>query len=370
MTDDFEYDVFLSYSSKDGPAVRNLAERLRADGLRVWLDEWCIKYGDDFVTKIGEGVKNSRILVQVMSPNGFGSKWATKERNIAICRDPDTSQNRFIPLLLADCDVPEDFAIYHHIDYRQATEAAYQQILAACRAETSSSDQEQDAYLQNIAIAEQARRQQARRDFTQHVRQKIKPLLDRKKLRRLRESLLEQFADRENQHGPERLLVPYQEGFDIDQSIYGFRQATQQCLQRLADEESLNVTEAAKSAIDIFGWLVLLAVSDTWLQKKPELLERLKKADHIEIPVSTPAAGEVAIASLHDHQARFKMDEQRMAHGKHQIGWGELEMGLTHNDSVTEIKKLIWKTVLKVDAPGPFTKTEDQDLQAELEDQF
>ncbi|HSS48239.1 MAG TPA: toll/interleukin-1 receptor domain-containing protein [Thermoanaerobaculia bacterium] len=34
------FDVFLSHSSKDKPAVRKLAETLRARGLKVWLDEW------------------------------------------------------------------------------------------------------------------------------------------------------------------------------------------------------------------------------------------------------------------------------------------------------------------------------------------
>ncbi len=35
MPGDFQYDVFLSHSSKDKPAVRPLAERLRKDGLKV-----------------------------------------------------------------------------------------------------------------------------------------------------------------------------------------------------------------------------------------------------------------------------------------------------------------------------------------------
>ena len=39
----FEYDVFLSYSSKDKKTVHALAERLREDGLRVWLDAWVIQ---------------------------------------------------------------------------------------------------------------------------------------------------------------------------------------------------------------------------------------------------------------------------------------------------------------------------------------
>jgi hypothetical protein len=39
MADDFTYDVFLSHSAKDKAVVRAVAERLRADGLRVWFDE-------------------------------------------------------------------------------------------------------------------------------------------------------------------------------------------------------------------------------------------------------------------------------------------------------------------------------------------
>ena len=37
MADDFQYDVFLSHSSKDKAVVRGIAERLRKDGLGVWF---------------------------------------------------------------------------------------------------------------------------------------------------------------------------------------------------------------------------------------------------------------------------------------------------------------------------------------------
>jgi hypothetical protein len=33
----FDYDIFLSYSSKDKKTVCALAERLKKDGLRIWL---------------------------------------------------------------------------------------------------------------------------------------------------------------------------------------------------------------------------------------------------------------------------------------------------------------------------------------------
>ena len=38
MSEQFKYDVFISHSAQDKPTVRELAERLRQDGLRVWFD--------------------------------------------------------------------------------------------------------------------------------------------------------------------------------------------------------------------------------------------------------------------------------------------------------------------------------------------
>ena len=40
MHDDFRFDVFLSHSSKDKPVVRDIAGRLKKDGVQVCFDEW------------------------------------------------------------------------------------------------------------------------------------------------------------------------------------------------------------------------------------------------------------------------------------------------------------------------------------------
>ena len=45
-SESFTHDVFLSHSAHDKGVVRELAERLRTDGVRVWFDEWEIKLGD------------------------------------------------------------------------------------------------------------------------------------------------------------------------------------------------------------------------------------------------------------------------------------------------------------------------------------
>ena len=56
MADDFKYGVFLSHSLQDKAVVRAVAERLRGDGLRVWLDEWEIPSNAPLAHPMGEGL--------------------------------------------------------------------------------------------------------------------------------------------------------------------------------------------------------------------------------------------------------------------------------------------------------------------------
>src|SRR3954452_11559405 len=100
MPNDFPYDVFLSHSAKDKAVVRPLAERLRADGVKVWFDSWVLKPGDSIPAKIEEGLERSRVLVLCMSVHAFGSDWAALESQTFRFRDPLNKERRFIPLRL------------------------------------------------------------------------------------------------------------------------------------------------------------------------------------------------------------------------------------------------------------------------------
>ena len=134
MSHPFEYDVFLSHSAKDKPAVRQLAARLRGDGLRVWLDEWVIQPGDAISLAIEQGLESSRTLVLVMSKNAFGSDWVTLERHTAFFRDPTNQQRRFIPLRLDNSDIKDVLRQFAYIDWRkkEEEEEQYLRLLQAC----------------------------------------------------------------------------------------------------------------------------------------------------------------------------------------------------------------------------------------------
>ncbi|MCX7113883.1 MAG: TIR domain-containing protein [Proteobacteria bacterium] len=131
----FSFDVFLSHNSKDKPRVRMLAERLRSAGLRVWFDEWIIQPGDDIYLTIEGGLEVSRTLILCLSDNAIGSDWVGLERSTALFRDPSNAARRFIPLLLADCELPDTLRRYKYIDFRVESDEAFQKLLAACRPE-------------------------------------------------------------------------------------------------------------------------------------------------------------------------------------------------------------------------------------------
>ena len=80
MPDELSYDVFLRHSAKDKQVVRDVAERLKKDGL-----------------------EQSRVLLLRISPTALASGWLALERSTAVNRDLANAGRRFIPLMLGDC---------------------------------------------------------------------------------------------------------------------------------------------------------------------------------------------------------------------------------------------------------------------------
>ncbi|MSV28174.1 MAG: TIR domain-containing protein [Bryobacterales bacterium] len=146
MGEHFSFDVFLNHSSKDKVVVRSLAERLRADGFRVWFDEWEIRPGDSIPAKIEEGLEHSRVLLLCMSANAFGSEWARLEDHSLRFRDPLNKERRFLPLRLDDASAKDWLEPYLYIDWRaDAGDREYVKLLEACRQPRTEPTPEQAA---------------------------------------------------------------------------------------------------------------------------------------------------------------------------------------------------------------------------------
>ncbi len=77
------YDVFLSYSSVDRPAVRQLATLLRERGIRPWMDEACLTPGEPWQHEIVEAITACRCLAVLVGPSGLGN-WQTQESQLVM----------------------------------------------------------------------------------------------------------------------------------------------------------------------------------------------------------------------------------------------------------------------------------------------
>ncbi len=76
------FDVFLSHNSKDKPAVRKLAEALKARGLRVWLDEWELIPGRPWQEALEEIISTVPVAAVLVGKDGLGAaqKFALKKQ--------------------------------------------------------------------------------------------------------------------------------------------------------------------------------------------------------------------------------------------------------------------------------------------------
>jgi hypothetical protein len=73
------YDVFISHASEDKDSVvRDLADALTAQGLRVWYDEFTLRIGDSLRQKIDRGLAASRVGLVVLSPSFISKGWPNR----------------------------------------------------------------------------------------------------------------------------------------------------------------------------------------------------------------------------------------------------------------------------------------------------
>ena len=104
MADDdharYTYDVFLSHNRQDKPWVRELAYSLHVAGLKVFFDEEAVPPGAQILRTIEDALEDSRYILLFLTPFSLASRWVALEVALAISADPDSKQNRLIPVCL------------------------------------------------------------------------------------------------------------------------------------------------------------------------------------------------------------------------------------------------------------------------------
>ncbi len=127
----FGFDCFLSHNSRDKPAVRNLAQALKARGLRPWLDEEQLAPGLPWQPLLQSGIRASTAVAVLIGADGLGP-WQDEELREALSLAVRDSRP-VIPVLLPDApavpELPPFLAGRTWVDLRRDQEAGLDRLV-------------------------------------------------------------------------------------------------------------------------------------------------------------------------------------------------------------------------------------------------
>jgi hypothetical protein len=102
-----DFDIFLSHNSVDKASVESIAHKLQTEGLKPWLDKWCLVPGQPWQHELATILRSCPTIGVFIGQNGLGD-WAREELLVAQDRAAKERSFGLIPILLPG--VPDPFA--------------------------------------------------------------------------------------------------------------------------------------------------------------------------------------------------------------------------------------------------------------------
>ena len=104
-----DYDLFVSYASRDERYVQELAQHLkglkRTIDFTVFIDKEELRAGDELRPRIEQALRTSSIFIIVATPYYFSSDWALPKEFPAIRSAVEASDTKkLITLVYEECD--------------------------------------------------------------------------------------------------------------------------------------------------------------------------------------------------------------------------------------------------------------------------
>ena len=95
------FDVFISHKSDCKSWVRVLAQNLKNQGYKVFLDEWELIPGKSIVDTLFNGLKQSRKGILVVTPGALESGWVREEYSQMMAQSREKKDFSIIPVVSA-----------------------------------------------------------------------------------------------------------------------------------------------------------------------------------------------------------------------------------------------------------------------------
>lgn len=117
-------NIFISYSRSDSTFVLELAQKLRASGAQIWLDQLDIRPGTAWDDAIEKALANSDIVLVVLSKASISSKNVNDEYSYAL-----EEEKRIIPVLLEVCEIPFRLRRLQYTDFSEDRTAGMESLV-------------------------------------------------------------------------------------------------------------------------------------------------------------------------------------------------------------------------------------------------
>ena len=124
----FEWDVFVSYSSRDGEFVKMVVRDLELAGLKVWWDNTAIQPAERIRDAVNRGLEGSASILIFISSRSLASGWVLNELSLAMRREIEGKRSIVIPVLIGRVrleDLPPDIRDKKCIDLRGKRQEKY-----------------------------------------------------------------------------------------------------------------------------------------------------------------------------------------------------------------------------------------------------
>src|SRR5665213_2028448 len=118
-------DIFISYSRKDAVQALELAERLRAEGMGVWIDQRGIEAATSWSGEIADAIRGAKAFVLLLSASSTESPNVKKELGVAT--EVGCS---LVPVEIETMELNRDF-LYHLAGLQRVAIADFEGIVRA-----------------------------------------------------------------------------------------------------------------------------------------------------------------------------------------------------------------------------------------------
>jgi|GEM_PF-2017553 len=135
--DEYSWDVFISYSHRDGDWVREwLLPAIESAGMHACIDYRDFGIGTPSVINMEQAVEHSRKTLLVLTPAYVTSEWCKYESLMRQTLDPANSSLGMIPVLHIPTELPTRLALFTYLPLRDPAEceANLPRLLDALRA--------------------------------------------------------------------------------------------------------------------------------------------------------------------------------------------------------------------------------------------